>query len=495
MKASLAVGTHPLPTVVKPAAKRMQASVFRRLQLATFAFLAVVVLALVISAGLTALEARRLHEAQGQLDQFREFDRMYLLITRRLTTVAGGAHPAPRGLPLMDRAIDRMIALSHDPETPPKLQALRQRLEQPGAGGVELAETLTLIAEVGRSSQAQQAALVDRLERQNAAQLRLELAAPLAILSVGILLLPVARQRIIKPLNAFARQLARLADGEFTPAPVDARVDPFLLPLHRQFNDLAGRLQELEASHRAHEESLHAKVRAATRQLLDQQRSLARAERLAATGELAASVAHELRNPLAGLQMTLNNLRAELHDADLTERVDLMIHEVARLARLLNEILDAARHAPEAPRLIQLADLVDEIVALTRYQLAPNVRLESRIDPALTCQLPQDRLRQALLNLILNSASALGEPGGAIRIDATAADRGVRIAVADDGPGFPAELLDGGIRPFFSTRERGTGLGLAMVRRFARDLGGSVELANVEPHGARVTMVLPAEAP
>jgi signal transduction histidine kinase len=284
-----------------------------------------------------------------------------------------------------------------------------------------------------------------------------------------------------------------LADGRFTPAPVDEHVDPFLLPLHRQFNELARRLQELEAAHRTQEESLHAKVRAATGQLLDQQRSLARAERLAATGELAASVAHELRNPLAGLQMTLSNLRAELHDAELTERVDLMIHEVARLTRLLNELLDAARHAPEPARPLRLAELVDEMLALTRYQLAASVRLESGVDPAFTCRMPLDRLRQALLNLILNAAGALGERAGVIRIDAAAEGGLLRIAVTDDGPGFPPELLNSGIRPFFSTRERGTGLGLAMVRRFARDLGGTLELTNVEPHGARVTLVLPTD--
>jgi signal transduction histidine kinase len=227
--------------------------------------------------------------------------------------------------------------------------------------------------------------------------------------------------------------------------------------------------------------------------LLEQQRNLARAERLAVTGEFAASVAHELRNPLAGLQMTLANLRNEIDDAELRERVDLMINEVGRLTRLLNQLLDSARHEPEAPQSVHLAELVDEILSLHRYQLAPKMRLENHVDPAVVCDLPADRLRQALLNLMINAGLAMAGKGGLISIDATCEGSSLRITVTDDGPGFPAEILTGGVRPFFSTREQGTGLGLAVVRRFVRDLGGTLELANLEPHGARVTLILPRE--
>jgi two-component system, NtrC family, sensor kinase len=490
---STAIGVHPSPSVVKPATKRMQPSVFRRLQFATFAFLSLIVVALVISAALTAVEISRLRDAQVQLDQLREFDRMYLVVSRRLTTLAEGTASSPRGRPQISKVIDRMIALSTDADTPVKLRALRERLDEPNANRIELAESLTLVAEVGRSARARESALVARLERQSTLQLRLELAAPLAILSVGMLLLPMARRRIIKPLDAFGRQLANLADGIFSPAPVD-HVDPFLLPLHRQFNALAHRLQELEAAHHAREASLETEVGRTTRQLFEQQRNLARAERLAATGELAASVAHELRNPLAGIQMTLSNLRADLDQPELIERVDLVADEVARLSRLLTELLDAGRRPPEPPRVVRLAEVVDDMLALTRCQLTPEIRLESRVDPTLTCRLPPDRLRQALLNLILNAGGALGDRGGEITIDAALEERTVRIVVSDNGPGLPRELFDSGIRPFFSTRERGTGLGLAMVRRFARDVGGSLELANRTPHGAQVTLILPADA-
>jgi len=233
-------------------------------------------------------------------------------------------------------------------------------------------------------------------------------------------------------------------------------------------------------------------VRAATRALLEQQRSLARAERLAATGELAASVAHELRNPLAAIHLALQNLRGEMRDADLSLRVDRVVQEVERLTRLLNQLLDASRHAPEPSREIQLAGLVAELLELTRHQLPTTIALENRVEPSLTCRLPQDRLRQSLLNLLLNAAAALGE-AGVITIAARREGEKIRIEVSDDGPGFAAEIIDGGIRPFASTREQGTGLGLAIVRRFARDMGGEVTLSNCTPHGARVTLLLPSQ--
>ena len=167
-----------------------------------------------------------------------------------------------------------------------------------------------------------------------------------------------------------------------------------------------------------------------------------------------------------------------------------MVEEVARLSRLLNELLDAGRHAPEPPRQIRLAEVVDDILALTRCQLTPEIRLESRVDPTLTCRLPQDRLRQALLNLVLNAAGALGAAGGEIVVDAATTGPGkLRITVDRQRPRIsPPSCSTPASGPFFSTRERGTGLGLAMVRRFARDLGGTIELANREPRGAQVTL-------
>jgi signal transduction histidine kinase len=469
----------------------VQPSIFRRVRLATFAFLALLTVGLVVSAALTLREQRHLRNAQAEIARLHEFQRVQVLVSQQLTRLGTDPAPDPEGRRDTEQKLEVLIGLTVSPKTIEKLAAVRVRLELIDTGGAShFAEGTALLADAETAEQEHQATVLARLQRENLSQQQLELAAPIAVLAVGVLLLPLARRRIIKPLDAFATRLSRLADGDFSPAPVDD-VDPFVLPLHTQLNTVAARLQELEAAHQARAASLEEAVGVAIRRLLEQQRELARAERLAATGELAASVAHELRNPLAGIQMTLANLRSEITDPEVGERLDLVLNEVGRLTRLLNSLLDSARHQPEAPRLVQLAPLVEELLALTRHQLPEGVRLECRVAPSLACRAPQDRLRQALLNLVLNAGAALGERGGVITISAEGDAERVRLTVSDDGPGFPPEVLQNGIRPFFSTREQGTGLGLSLVRRFAREMGGELTLANRTPHGAEVTITLP----
>ena len=119
-------------------------------------------------------------------------------------------------------------------------------------------------------------------------------------------------------------------------------------PVFRSYNELVHRLQELEAEHNDREQTLEQEVRQATGALLTQSRQLARSERLAAVGAVSAGLAHELRNPLAGIQMACAKLQRALGDSDQSARLDAVVAELKRLNRLLSERVDAARHAPGA---------------------------------------------------------------------------------------------------------------------------------------------------
>ena len=134
------------------------------------------------------------------------------------------------------------------------------------------------------------------------------------------------------------------------------------------------------------------------------------------------------------------------------------------------------------------------LLALAGYQVGDHIELVQEVPAELSLVVPEGGLRQALLNLVLNSANAIGDAEGCIRIAATAGQGTVRISVIDDGPGFSDQALSAGLRAFASYQTGGTGLGLAAVRRFAVDLGGSISLENGEEGGAVVTLSLPSGA-
>jgi signal transduction histidine kinase len=261
----------------------------------------------------------------------------------------------------------------------------------------------------------------------------------------------------------------------------------------RMTQDLAARTAELELSNRDLELAVKAAESAADA-LLEQHETLARTDRMAAVGEMAGGLAHEIRNPLAGIQMSLENLRKDAADPEIRERIDPPIAELGRLARLLNRYLSPLRHAPEPVTSVNVSELVEDLCTLLRYRLPENVSLGSAIDGDITWMLPKDRIRQSLLNLVLNAMHAIGDEEGKIAISVERNAERLAICVDDDGPGFPEELLEGPLRRFETHSEEGTGLGLAMVRRVAEDLGGDLMLENRDPRGARVRLVLPAHA-
>ncbi|MEI6746750.1 MAG: ATP-binding protein [Methylococcaceae bacterium] len=296
------------------------------------------------------------------------------------------------------------------------------------------------------------------------------------------------KRRILHPLNDLRQVLERITDENYTPI-ATKHIDLLLLPVFSSYNELVNHLGELEETKREYAQSLKREVRLATQALLEQQQSLARAERLAAVGEVSAELAHEIRNPLAGIQMAFSNLRREIEDEDQQERLALIDSELKRLARLLNEMLGASKHTPETPSKFDLTVLIANLVTLVRYQIPENIDLNFETSKNLQVYVPESGLRQVLLNLILNAAQALESKSGEVLILAQKTTDGLQIQVRDNGQGFAQEWLDYGIRPFRTSRENGTGLGLSMVQRFVKNNHGVLKLSN--DNGAVVSIIFP----
>ncbi|MFO1431001.1 MAG: ATP-binding protein [Candidatus Competibacteraceae bacterium] len=432
---------------------------------------------------LVAATPERLQKLQQTLDELSE--------DAFVSSLLLGA-PIEKERPADLRAqLDRLPAID-DPLAPEPL-----RLEPPPLndlnGGDSRQMLLTILRELNAVIAAEIAAhdrLLARVERDNQAEFRIAVLAIIAFPVLLAVILYLLRNRILVPLRNLGTFMNLLAQRDYSRAPT-AGVDPLLAPLFEHYNRLVTRLMQLEQEHQVRQQSLENEVRMAARTLLEHQRDLANAERLAAVGEVAAGVAHELRNPLAGVQMALSNLRRQLSDPEQSSRLDAALKELKRTSQLLNTMLDQSRQAPEPMMTIELARNVEELLALVRYQIPAHIQLRQEIPTGLSCRLPQGRLHQALLNLIVNAAQSIGEQPGTITIGAAREQDKLRIQVSDDGPGLPAELIRSGVRAFATWRESGTGLGLAMVRRFARDLGGELKLSNQVPHGACITLLFP----
>ena len=224
--------------------------------------------------------------------------------------------------------------------------------------------------------------------------------------------------------------------------------------------------------------------------------SLIAAQRTAAWAEVARRLAHEIKNPLTPIQLSAERLALKLHDrlddegqAMLERATRTIVNQVEAMKNLVNAFRDYARLPAPQFTAVDLQALIVEVLGL--YESTPlaihtdfdSARAVVRGDPA--------QLRQIIHNLLQNAEDALaGRPGGELHIATRCRGDRVRLTVRDNGPGFPAEILAHAFEPYFTTKSRGTGLGLAMVKKIVDEHGGDVRLTNCDGGGAEIRIRL-----
>jgi PAS domain S-box-containing protein len=215
-------------------------------------------------------------------------------------------------------------------------------------------------------------------------------------------------------------------------------------------------------------------------------------DRLAALGELAATVAHEIRNPLGGIRGFAALLARDLSAEDPRSRlVDKILVGSKELERVVSELLEYTRPVQLRPQTTSCRELVEAALAYVELDGRP-VALRNEVAPDMTMEVDPDRMRQVLLNILLNAVQSI-EGDGVVSIRAHGEDGRLTIAVRDSGCGMTAEQIEKVFSPFYTTKEKGTGLGLAIATKVVEAHGGRIDVESEPGNGSTFYVRVPME--
>lgn len=217
-----------------------------------------------------------------------------------------------------------------------------------------------------------------------------------------------------------------------------------------------------------------------------------RGERLAAVGQLASGIAHEIRNPLGIIKTISQTINQDVEDEEIKEGLDIIQHEIDRANKVIKGILDFARPNKIQDCIINLEKLIGELVIVTRkFAQQQNVDLVLNIEKPSIVKGDPDKLKQAFINIILNGIQSMKD-GGNLEITLEEIDeKWAVISFKDEGEGISEQLSDKIFNPFFTTKESGTGLGLSITHSTIEDHNGKIEFNSKLGEGTNVKVYLP----
>ena len=293
-------------------------------------------------------------------------------------------------------------------------------------------------------------------------------------------LLVVLTYTVQRPMVELQQKIAQLGNGDLNVAVSFSHRNDEIGDLGRNFNQMVVQLRES----RAEIERLH-------------RTQMSRAEHLATLGEMATGLAHEIRNPLAGIAGVIEIIGRDLPSSSPARAVVKDVRqEIARINHIVTDLLQTARPHPPTVRKSDLNITVEHAVMLGRQQaMAKSVEIELHKDSTLPeVEHDGDQIHQVLLNLLLNSLQAIDSNG---KITVTVKPQGSMavVEVSDNGRGIAPDHLPNIFRPFYTTKGDGTGLGLSLARRIVEDHHGRIDVSSALGKGTTFAVVLPLERP
>lgn len=299
------------------------------------------------------------------------------------------------------------------------------------------------------------------------------------------LLVMVLTQLAIGRLRGLIEGVRTISRGDYSQQ-VRVRGKDEVGQLAQEFNKMAESLQDRD------------------RMLEAQREELIRAERLATIGKMSAQITHELRNPLSSIGLNAELVEEDLRSgADPAEAIALLRaigREVDRLTDVTEQYLRFARLPKPDLESENLVDVIKGLLSFMAEELSGRgVRVVEELAPVPAVHIDENQIRQALMNIIRNAIEAItdgrrdaeGEVSGTIRVSTDHSPGSVRVMVSDSGPGVPEDMLVKIFDPFYSSKENGTGLGLALVHQIVTEHGGTVECASRVGQGTTFTLTLP----
>jgi signal transduction histidine kinase len=291
-------------------------------------------------------------------------------------------------------------------------------------------------------------------------------------------LLVVLTYTVQRPMVELQQKIGQLGSGDLSVSVSFAHRNDEIGDLGRNFNHMVEQLRE----NRNEIERLH-------------RTQMSRAEHMATLGEMATGLAHEIRNPLAGIAGVIEIIGRDLPATSPARAVVKDVRqEITRINRIVSDLLQTARPHPPKVRKSDLNTTVEHAVMLGRQQaLSKSTEITLRKDPSLPeVEHDSDQIHQVLLNLLLNALQAI-DASGKVAVTVELQGKNAVIEVSDNGRGIAPKHLPNIFRPFYTTKGDGTGLGLSLARRIVEDHQGRIEVTSTVGQGTTFAVILPLQ--